>query len=314
MNVFSPENAVLPSAEAGWVYLGKDAQRRAAAQRRLAKAPEPVSGLLRAEAKRLRGPFLDFVAGLGEPFEKDRALSARWHSGTLAWKAWAASDLFLLCCYRNLAAWLGTSERKLAVVVEDAWLRAELNGEPAPSRERTGLLILGVLRRLKWAGRLAGSLAKLRAAGAKLPERRNQDTVLLYSHLLAKSLGSPWNDHYMPGLAERLRSEGKKVWRFVDPGVTGFEAELAKRREDVVATLLAASLSDILRCALAAPLAVSASASLEGKPMAALLEREWWSDFSRRQQLPLDEDARRAALRAADAARGVPPFREHAPG
>src|SRR5258708_3688532 len=99
--VCAPEDARLPAPGAGWVYLGKDAGRRARTERRLGKRPEPLSALLRAEALRLRDPFLDLVAGLGEPFEADTRLSARWHAGTLAWKAWSASDLFLLCCYRS---------------------------------------------------------------------------------------------------------------------------------------------------------------------------------------------------------------------
>ena len=273
----SPREALdeAPSPARAWLYLGKDLKSRAAVEERVGPPPGALGGKLREEALRLKGPFLDLVAGLG----RGQSDPAAWWAGTLPWKAWSASDLFLLCCYQSLAA---ESSAEL-VVIEDPWLLRQLGGKSSVRQEQAALLVLGLGRRLKWALRMAwGALLQAwhcRGSAPVLP----QGAVVLYSHLQERSLSGTdgWTDHYLPGFEEELRAAGTGVLRCTYPDDTGFEAALAQRFKSVVPLIRFASLSGFSRALLGLPPAVPGGQTPDGRPIDELLKRERWQDFSR---------------------------------
>ncbi|MFH1003043.1 MAG: hypothetical protein V1780_02740, partial [Chloroflexota bacterium] len=128
--VFShPEDArKVPGRLAGrplvWLYLGKDINQRAAISRVLGDDRyHHIGDLLQQVARREKGPFLDFVAGLGE-HQPDKA---RWWASNVAYKSPLTSDLFLHWCYAAVLAEVISGEawgktRTLVVFIENRWL------------------------------------------------------------------------------------------------------------------------------------------------------------------------------------------------
>ncbi|MBI4424840.1 MAG: hypothetical protein HY554_14000 [Elusimicrobia bacterium] len=276
-----------------WVYLGKDARLREGLEAKLGPRA-PLGGAVRAEAERLRRPFLDLVASLGKACPDPEA----WWAGTLAWKDSEASDLFLLCCYQALCLRWARSparERPALAVVEDAWLLESLRGALGANPEtrvegRTGLegrraawAALGGARRLRWAARtLAAMLRQRRHASAPRPDD-DAPAVAVYSHLLERSLASPgrWTDPFLPGLDDELEAAGIPVRRFAYTGAFGFEERLARLEPRVLPTLRFARAADVWRALAAKVPAAPAGARLDGAPVGLLLERERWWDLSR---------------------------------
>lgn len=287
----SPDRVSRADCPAEWIYLGKRASTRERLTRALAKPPMPIGSAIHREADRLRPLFLEWIAELGS----EAPCPASWWAGTLAWKAWSASDLFLLLSYQSYCLGLDRS-RDLTVVVEDPWLLAQLSDAlssnagarvVASGRLRAvqlGALALGAARRLKWFGRMLFHRAVLRAAwyGLPLPEKPRDGSVLIYTHLTERSLSGEtgWSDPYLPGLAEELDAAGVRAYRAVYPDATGRAKELSQRRSNTIPLLLYASCGDLLRC-LFAPVPKVSARVLDGMRTDRLLERERYEDFSR---------------------------------
>lgn len=277
-------------AAGGWIYLGKTG-RRDALTAAFGRPPLPLDGRLHAQARRLRRPFLDLVAELG----RGRKDASAWWAGTLAWKNPAASDLFLLCCYRELclelageAAPLGAE--RLAVVVEDPWLlrqlaldlagRADVRGTGSLAPAILAAALLGAGRRAKWLARMLAARTRQALLSRGRREPGGARKVLLYSHLMPRSLAGGWTDHYLAGLDRELEAAGYTVVRAADTDVTGFEREVAERSGTIVPLILRAGPGAFLRAVTALP-PPPAEAELEGRPVSLLLRREWWHDASR---------------------------------
>ncbi|MFH1724218.1 MAG: hypothetical protein ABII00_06305 [Elusimicrobiota bacterium] len=293
-----PARAELPSPDTRWVFLGKSAARRDKTAARLGRPPSPLKGLLHREADRLRGPFLDWVAALG----KDQADPAAWWAGTLPWKAWSASDLFLLACYQALCLRLAETPglvpgagAGLTVVVEDPWLLAQLAGAlkgppsvrfsslPGLRRPVLAAISLGIARRVKWALRMALSRAlQVRHSRQRTP-LPGRGGVLIYTHLLARSLEGKdgWKEFYLPGLDRELAAEGIPVLRCTYPDTTGWERELAARQRHTVPLILYSSWPDVGEALLSLPPRPPRIGRFDGQAVDLLLEREWWHDLSR---------------------------------
>ena len=223
--------------------------------------------------------------------------ASSWWAGTLAWKDPAASDFFLLCCYHALCLELAREEKplgvlRLAVVIEDDWLldqlkinlhgqgTVEFRGESRLAAARLAAASLGAARRLKWLTRML--LSRLRQSWHSRGRKTTLGAphqVLIYSHLLARSLVGEWTDHYLTGLDEELTSANFKVLRVADIDVTGFEAEVAKRGDTVVPLILFVSPAAFLRALTALPR--RRKRPLDGSSISLLLRREWWHDVSR---------------------------------
>lgn len=265
-----------PPAGAAWLYLGWEPRERERLAREWGAAPEPLGPPLRAAAARLRGPFLDLVAACG----RDQSDAAGWWAGTLAWKSWSASNLFLLCCFLAVAEGLPRTA-PLVVVVEDPWLLAQL-GVPAPLLgRRLSALALGAARRARWALRMAASWVRTDATFAGRLPPDGAPAVLVYSYLLDRCLApGRWEDPYFPGLEEELKAAGAAVVRCTDPDVAGFEERLGGR-DGVVPLIRHASLAGFLRALLALPPSVPGPARLDGLRIDLLIAREWWHDVSR---------------------------------
>ena len=287
--VFGAPRAITPDdASAGWIYLGKK-DLRDALTASLGRPPLPLGDRLHRQARRLRRPFLDLIAELGRG-EKDQSA---WWAGTLSWKDPAASDLFLLCCYQALCLELVNEKKPLAVIVEDPWLLSQLETNlqgkaTAEFRGSGGLAAaslaaagLGLARRVKWLGRMIlGRLRQDLHSQGRLPDLAAGRQVLIYSHLLPRSLVGRWTDHYLTGLDEELTAAGFKVLRVADTDSTGFEAEVAERGDTLVPLILYAPLAAFLSAAASLP-PPARSAELDGISIGLLLRREWWHDFSR---------------------------------
>lgn len=289
----APARVRLPEG-ASWHYLGSDPVARGLLADRLGRPPSPVAGLLRAASERLRGPFLDLVAELG----RSAPDPAAWWAGTLSWKSWDASDLFLLCCY--LDACVRLSEAKggaapLVVVVEDPWLLREAHallarvdgvsfGElPGEGAWKVRAALLGAARRARWCARMTMSLAKLGSyERGRGPAPVADGEVLLYSYLQTRAFqGAKWDAVFFPGLEDELARAGARVVRCTDPDQTGFERELAAHREQVVPLASVASWRGFFRALTAVPPASPAGVVLAGLPIDGLLRRERWHDLSR---------------------------------
>lgn len=283
-----PDELTPQDAAAGWIYLGKR-DRRDELTARFGRPPLPLGDRLHLHSRRLRRHFLDLIAELGRG-EKDQSA---WWAGTLSWKDPAASDLFLLCCYQALCLELVDEDKPLAVVVEDLWLLSQLEinlrgnksvefrGADGLAAARLAAATLGLARRVKWLGRMI--LSRLRQdlhSGVQAPDPAAARQVLIYSHLMPRSLEGKWTDHYLTGLDEELSAAGFKVARVADTDVTGFEAEVAERAATVVPLILFASPAAFLRAVTALPPSTHATA-LDSVPIGILLRREWWHDFSR---------------------------------
>lgn len=275
-------------AAGGWIYLGKR-DRLNELTAAFGRPPEPLGDRLHRQARRLRRPFLDLVADLGER-ERD---APAWWAGTLAWKDPAASDLFLLCCYQALCLELVKEGKPLAVAVEDDWLlsqllinlrdnhAAEFRGAGHLPAAVAAAALLGAGRRLKWLARMIMSrLRQSRQSKGRTPDLTVPRQVILYSHLLPRSLVGKWADHYLTGLDEELTAAGYKVLRIADTDATGFEAEVAERSDLVVPLILYAPPTAFLRAFFAVPPPVR-TAPLDGVSIELLLRREWWHDISR---------------------------------
>lgn len=283
-----PDDLTPQDAAAGWIHLGKR-DRRDELTARLGRPPLPLGDRLHRQARRLRRPFLDLVAELG----RDEADQAAWWAGTLAWKDPAASDLFLMCCYQALCVQLVKEQKPLAVAVEDPWLLSQLRlnlqgtrgvefrGEEGLAAVTLAAASLGLARRVKWLGRMV--LSRLRQdlhSGGRTPDLTAPRQVLLYSHLLPRSLVGRWADHYLTGLDEELTAAGFNVLRIADTDATGFESAVAERAGVLIPLILFASPAAFLRAVTALPPKARA-AELDSVPIGVLLRREWWHDFSR---------------------------------
>lgn len=300
-----------PPEGGAWVYLGKEAPRRAALEARWGRQARPAGPLLREEFERLRQPFLDFVGSLG----RGRRGDPRWWCGLVANRAQGATDLFLLVGYvgycLRLARERAPSDPPLTVVFEDPWaLRAvgeALRGRPGcafpspPSllAPRARLALGGAARRLYWlALMLRGRLATLRSYRGAPPPTPPPGSVLIYSHLIARSLKGEagWSDPFLPGLQEELEGAGARVFRLTYPDIVGLERESAARASYLRPLMLDVGPADFLRIALETPPALPRRADIGGVEAGLLLQREWWHDFSRRGRLAyllLYEAARR---------------------
>lgn len=286
MTLASPEHARLLEPAAGWVYLGKDLGRRAQVESRLGAPSLSLGGLLREEALRLKAPFLDLIARLGRAQSDPTA----WWAGTLPWKAWGASDLFLLCCYQSLVERLRGANppqglSPALVIVEDPWLLRQL--ETAGGALWPACLAaaaLGAARRAKWALRMAQSLlAQAWHSHGKRPVLPAAGGIVLYSHLLERSLAADgrWSDHYLPGFEEELSDLGHPVLRCTYPDDTGWEQALAERSQTVAPLILYASWRGFFRALMSLPPAAEGPQRLDGRSIELLLRRERWQDLSR---------------------------------
>ena len=273
---FQPPGGERPPDGTGWLYLGWDVAGRERQERLWGSAPRPLGPSLREAAARLRGPFLDLVAGWG----RGRADEAGWWAGTLAWKSWSASDLFLLCCFLAVADRLPRTS-PLVVVVEDPWLQAQL-GVPAPLLgRRLSALVLGLARRARWAFRMATSWVRTDATFAGRLPPDGGPAVLVHSYLLDRCLApGRWEDPYFPGLEAELAAAGAAVVRCTDPDVAGFEERLGGR-DGVVPLIRHVSFGGFLRALFALPPEVPGPARLDGLRIDFLVAREWWHDLSR---------------------------------
>lgn len=313
MLIFGKPDDLSPAdAAEGWTYLGKR-DRMDALTAAFGRPPLPLGDGLHRQARRLRRPFLDLVSDLGSQ-EPD---ASAWWAGTLAWKDPAASDLFLLCCYQALCLDMAARAKRplgaerLAVVIEDDWLlsqlRINLRGAPRTEFRGAGRLppavvaaaLLGAGRRLKWLARMMMSRLRQSRHSRSLALSASRQ-VLLYSHLMPRSLVGKWTDHYLTGLDEELTAAGFKVLRVADTDVTGFESEVARRADTVVPLILLAPPAAFLRALLAVP-PPARTAALDGVSIDLLLRREWWHDFSRagRCAVVLIESALDALFKAA---------------
>lgn len=285
-----PENASLQTPGSDWLYLGKDPWASASLARKLGKPPRPLQGRLHEELRGLRKPFLELLADLGKGQDP-----AAWWAGALSGRAWDFSDLYLLCGYLSLSLRLASEPGPLTVAVEDPWLLAQLQdalkGSPrasvgAPSclfTERLRCLFLGLARRLKWSLRMKrGSFVQL-AYWLTQPGTAPRDGVLIYSHLVPRSLKPEgrWDDPFLFGLDTELAAEGVASSRLTYSDITGLEAEVAQRKSYLIPAILWWSLGGYLRALKALPQALPRDAKLAGLPVGRLLEREWWQDFAR---------------------------------
>jgi len=229
----------------GWLYLGKDLEKREVVARWLGeKGILPLGDRLQEVAERLRQPFLDFIAALGK-MQADRL---GWWSSSCSWKDPGASDLFLLICYEHLVEQLTRErqggERPLVVVVEDPWLFRQLRdayaGRP-DARFRGGsslwskqakAFMLGTASRAVWTGRLARNyLEQKRFWKRNNHPKSSKPIIAIYSYPQARCLNGfdGWGDPYLGGLDRILEEAGYAVCRFSPPEVGGFEEALGRR-------------------------------------------------------------------------------------
>jgi len=306
----SPSRARVPEG-ARWLYLGQDPEARGRLAARLGSPPLALGGRLRRAADRLRAPFLDMVAELG----RSRRDQAGWWAGTLPWKSWDASDLFLLSCYLAVCVELaGASDDRaepLVVVVEDPWLLRQarealgrtsgVSFEPPPALwpRKVRAAALGAARRLRWGTRMLLSASRLAAlARGRRRAPLGGGAVLVYAYLQARTFAGPgWEDVFFPGLESELARAGARMTRCADPDATGFERELTERSELAVPLLGFASPRGFLRALTALPPRLPDGCVLDGLPVDVLIRREWWHDLSRA--------GRCAFLLLWDAARGL---------
>ncbi len=285
-----PENAFLQTPGSDWLYLGKDPWASASLERKLRKPPRPIGGRLHEELRRIREPFLELLAELGK--ERD---PAAWWAGALSGRAWDFSDFFLLCGYLSLCLRLAEEPGSLTVAIEDPWLLAQLGTALKNSpraevetggclwTERLRCLFLGVARRLKWSLRMKRGFFVQLAHWLTQPGSAPRDGILIYSHLVPRSLkpGGGWEDPFLNGLDTELAAEGIASSRLTYLDITGFEAEVARRKGYLLPAILWWSFGGYLRALTALPPALPSDSKLSGLPVGRLLEREWWQDFAR---------------------------------
>ena len=197
-----------------WCYLGGDAARRLAWERRLgaASAWQSIAAPLDAAARRLRAPFLALIADLAE-----RNDGPQWWSSGLANKNPYTADLFLRCCLLAVARELAGDD-ELGFVVESRALRRALRGvagaarvrAAAPARPHATLAawrwtLRRYLRRRAILGRLTGGGVAPFAGG---------ETVLVVTWVDERNVGEDgrYHDPYFgDALPEHLRRRGRRV-------------------------------------------------------------------------------------------------------
>lgn len=242
--------------------------------------------------RRLRQPFLDFVAEIG--IAERGALD--WWATTMSWKVWSASDLFLLVAYLQVGERLAVDAvdrgAALTIVVEDPWLLAQLasqlRGRPvrvdtAPLwRHKVTCATLGLLRRLSWLRVTLHARRCQRRASATVPPPSPGD-VAMYSVPLDRCIqpNGTWRDPFLADLDLVLQAQGWNVRRFSPPETVGFESAVAERHTYFHPLIAYASNRAIAR-SLAAWWAPRGSwPSVAGLNVARLAEREWWTDVAR---------------------------------
>ena len=242
-------------------------------------------------ADRLRPEFAREVARIGA--EQTDILG--WHSSTFAWKTPAASDLFLLSCYRLLIRKLAVEHSEPTLIfLEDSWLYEDCRrdddlqkvvAESTPadlSVDKALLALRGVAGRILWIGRTAVSWTRQRLhAGRRDIAASGKAKYAVYSmpHARCFGPGGKWHDPFLPGLEALILRAGGEVLRFVPPDVYGFERELAQRSDFVRPLILDAPLRELAAAVATVwrPQSLSTYA-LEGVSMPLLAEREWWTD------------------------------------
>jgi len=290
------------SGRTAWVYLGKDLERREAAGRLLGGKPLlHLNGRLHAVADRLRQPFLDFIASLGQR-QTDQL---GWWSSSCSWKDFEVSSLFRLICYEHLVGLLVQEQETegglLVVVIEDPWLfcqvRDAYSGRPgirfhgAPSLwpARARAMARGLAARAIWAARLVENYLRQRWRWKAASLRADTKSLIaLYSYPQARCLkeNDGWADPSLGELDNFLEEAGYAVCRFSPPEAGGFEEALRRRSRYFRPLILYASLPALMRAATASWTPVWPGApQIDGLPIDWLLRREWHLDRWRQSYL-----------------------------
>lgn len=274
-----------------WVYLGARLDSRNEADRILGAVNRlPLADLLADAQARLRRPFLDLVADVGEA----QTDPLGWWSSRLSWKLWAASDLLLLICFMSIARDLERSGKEkgtpLLIVVEDPWLLAQMTGsEPAAlGFEKLRLSGLGLLRRIWWLAKTLPAVLRQRNRRPAGKSNGFRPAAAICSFPLRSGAGKAesWRDLHLPGLEELLAENGWEVLRFAPAGCpAGFEEEMSARNPRFRSLAAYASPASIWRSVTATWRPVlPAGLRIDGMSVGRLLEREGRLDAARAAQ------------------------------
>jgi hypothetical protein len=181
--------------------------------------------------------------------------------------------------------------------VEDPWLLRQLKenwaGDPGvhvsikarlwPRKVRA--VLLGVAKRDRWLLKVLWHYCRQRwtwlSGRTRVPTRA---AIAIYSFPMARCLrdGSAWEDPFLPGLDQFFNNLGYDVIRFTPPEQSGFENQLAARRNYFHPLILYATAGSIFRSLAAIwwprwPRQLS----LKGMSIQTLVEREWWIEVGR---------------------------------
>ncbi len=280
-----------------WLYLGKDRNLRNQLAQQMGEARRlPLQGRFHTAAAALRQPYLDFVAEVGSRQHNPRI----WWSTRFSWKIWTASDFFLLTCYLKVAEQVAQEALEqgsaLLIVVEDPWLLRQMHlnfqhllpdlkvdKARGLTRFRLRSLLMGLLRRIKWAAKTPWDFLRQRKTWPEGSPRTPQgEAAAVFSFPQPESFGpeNAWIDPYLPGIDEELEQQKLKVIRFTPPEASGFERELAARAEYLQPLILWSTWAGYFRSIFAfwRP-QWSAPAKLQGLCVHQLCRREWWLEL-----------------------------------
>jgi len=282
-----------------WLYLGQDRHpRNQLAQQMGEDRLLPLQGRLHATAAELRQPYLDFVAEMGSKQRNPRI----WWSTRFSWKIWTASDFFLLTCYLKVAEQITQEaleqDSALLIVVEDPWLLRQMHlnfKHLAPhllvdkarglTRFRLRSLLMGLLRRIKWAAKTPWDFLRQRSTWPEGKPRGPQgEAAAVFSFPQPESFGpeNSWIDPYLPGIDAELERQKLKVMRFTPPETSGFERELTARAEYIQPLILWSTWVGYFRSLFAfwRPQWRASSLKIQERAVHQLCRREWWLELS----------------------------------
>ncbi len=212
-------NKIASHDGARWVFLAQDYSNLLEWKHRLGRqfVYVDVSIRIKNASERLRSPFLDLIASLGESRH-----SPAWWSSRVSERNTTVSQLFLYCCYLEIAGSLFEESAEDLLIVSESWELLDCISEEAESRGietvrvrrrprfriglsnavRIGLRIL----RLFWRGATEG-LIGFKKIHPKTP------CVLIHTYLEEGSLGSDGylHDRYFPNLSSWLAGQGFSV-------------------------------------------------------------------------------------------------------
>lgn len=200
-----------------WVFLARDYQRQREWKDLLGTRFRHIEtrDYLAASWKRLRKPYIELIASIGEKLQ-----SVAWWASRVSERNTLISHLFLYSCYLDIARELIESKRNGLLVVSESWALLETISDMATS---TGCWSIAWVRRRSRARDAASVAFKIglrltQLVHAYLMSRLfgrddgppGKPVVLLHTYVDDGCFGADgrFHDRYFPGLAEWLESRG----------------------------------------------------------------------------------------------------------